>query len=209
MSDPDPSLDAAYALETPDDNRALYRDWAQSYDQDFAAAHDYHLPQQVAYALPDLGRGPVLDLGAGTGLLGRVIKSRLPETIIHGLDISPEMLAQASAKGDYEATFVADLTKPIGLDVSPYRAFVSAGTFTHGHLGPEILPGLIQPASSGACFILSINKAHFEKRGFSAVLMDLKGEIEMQSLNQVSIYGPSAPEGHQNDMALLAVFLKR
>ena len=34
----EPDLDSAYALETPDDNRQLYRAWAESYDADFVAA---------------------------------------------------------------------------------------------------------------------------------------------------------------------------
>lgn len=37
----DPDLDAAYALETPDDSRRLYADWAQTYDTSFAKDADY------------------------------------------------------------------------------------------------------------------------------------------------------------------------
>jgi hypothetical protein len=51
MNDPTtdgtPNLNAAYGLATPEDNLALYREWAASYDQTFAAA------------LTDLGVTPI------------------------------------------------------------------------------------------------------------------------------------------------------
>ena len=33
-----PSLEAAYAVETPDENRRLYAEWASSYEETFVAA---------------------------------------------------------------------------------------------------------------------------------------------------------------------------
>ena len=41
-------LDDAYAVKTPDDNRELYRAWADTYDTEFAAARGYQYPQRVA-----------------------------------------------------------------------------------------------------------------------------------------------------------------
>ena len=43
-------LEAAYGLDTPDDNIALYRDWARPYDAAFAEEMDYVLPMHVAEA---------------------------------------------------------------------------------------------------------------------------------------------------------------
>lgn len=63
----DPDLDAAYALETPEDNRKLYAAWAQSYDAGFAEDMDYRLPALVADVMVEVvgSRSPVLDVGAG------------------------------------------------------------------------------------------------------------------------------------------------
>ena len=60
------ALEAAYALETPDDNRRLYRSWASTYDQDFIDATGYVYARHVAevfdrHADPDAD-DPVLDL---------------------------------------------------------------------------------------------------------------------------------------------------
>ena len=66
-----PNLKSAYALETVEDNRKLYAAWAKDYENDFASEMDYILPNQVAKIFSDMGgAGPVLDVGAGTGLGG-------------------------------------------------------------------------------------------------------------------------------------------
>ncbi|MBT5686132.1 MAG: hypothetical protein HOJ11_14095, partial [Gammaproteobacteria bacterium] len=41
-------LDDAYAVETPADNIKLYRDWAETYDSDFAAPRGYVYPARIA-----------------------------------------------------------------------------------------------------------------------------------------------------------------
>ena len=53
MSD-EPDLDSAYALETPEDNLALYKTWAESYDADFVDGAEYRIQMDgLAQALRD------------------------------------------------------------------------------------------------------------------------------------------------------------
>ena len=60
---------AAYGLKTPDDSKRLYAAWAKTYDAGFAARMDYCLPERVVQAFVRRGpSGPILDIGAGTGL---------------------------------------------------------------------------------------------------------------------------------------------
>ena len=58
----------AYNLSSAEDNVDFYRSWAKDYDTDFAVEWTI-LPYQVATQFVN-GKGPVLDVGAGTGLLG-------------------------------------------------------------------------------------------------------------------------------------------
>ena len=46
-----PSLEAAYAVETPDENRRLYAEWASSYEETFVAAKAYRYHLHVADTL--------------------------------------------------------------------------------------------------------------------------------------------------------------
>ena len=67
-----PSLEAAYAVETPDENRRLYAEWASSYEETFVAAKAYRYHLHVADTLVAHVRpaGPTLDVGCGTGVVG-------------------------------------------------------------------------------------------------------------------------------------------
>jgi hypothetical protein len=47
-------LDDAYKVQTPEDARALYRDWAESYDHDFAQSMDYRLPAVLPSCSPGM-----------------------------------------------------------------------------------------------------------------------------------------------------------
>lgn len=208
MSDK-PDLDKAYALETPEDNLALYADWAATYDTGFAIDMDYRLPQIVAMILAEhTPQGPILDVGAGTGLVAQAFAMR-GNVEMHALDISPEMLAVAMNKGLYARAIQADLTLPLMLEPEIYNAVVSSGTFTHGHVGPAALDRLLRVAKSGAVFVLAINAEHFEARGFTEKFASLEDDVEALEFQEVAIYGAAANAGHRDDTAQIAIFRKR
>ena len=140
------SVDDAYALETPADSVRLYGDWADTYDNDFVAQTGYVLHRQVANAFMQAQpamHGPVLDVGCGTGVLGVALR-RSGIAVVDGIDISEPMLARAgdkkSATGEpvYRELFAADLTGKLDIASDAYAGVVSSGTFTLGHVGPEL-----------------------------------------------------------------------
>jgi SAM-dependent methyltransferase len=210
MPDKTANLDRAYALETPEDNRRLYADWAETYDATFAEDMDYQMPDRVAEIFAEAGRGkgPVLDVGAGTGLLVRHLPLRDGDRI-DALDISPQMLAVAGRRGVYAKLIEADLTGPLDIADRTYGAIVSSGTFTHGHVGPDALDELLRIAEPGAIFVLAINREHFEARGFGDKFAVLEPHINDLNLRTVKIYGPNAQGPHKDDQALVAIFRKR
>ncbi|MFC2969844.1 class I SAM-dependent DNA methyltransferase [Acidimangrovimonas pyrenivorans] len=203
-----PDLDAAYALKTPEDSVRLYRDWAASYDSDFASSMDYRLPQAVADAFAAAGgAGPVLDVGAGTGLLAEGL-ARHGIGPVDALDISAEMLETARGKGFYRELMQADLTQGLSIADDSYGGITSSGTFTHGHVGPEALDELMRIARPGARFALSINAAVYREAGFAAKLDSLGGALRDLRLEEVPIYGAAADPAHRGDTALVALFVK-
>ncbi|HSF96036.1 MAG TPA: class I SAM-dependent methyltransferase [Thermohalobaculum sp.] len=201
-------LEGAYALKTPQDNAAYYRDFSDSYDQGFAAELGYVYPRRVAELyLAEAGPGdvPVLDVGAGTGLLAEW----LPGIEVDGIDISAEMLEKAAAKGLYRRRIVADLTQPLDLPADSYGALVSSGTFTHGHLGPEVLGELLRIARPGALFCLGINLAIYDTAGFAAAFARLVRQRAVTALNfrEIMIY-EGADHAHAQDRCTVAWFRK-
>lgn len=206
MANEKPDLGSAYALEGTDEVRALYRDWAHTYDADFIARMGYVMPGIVASVLRrEGGAGPVLDVGCGSGAVGVA----LPGYRIDGLDLSPEMLAVAVTKGVYTRLVEGDLLGRLPLDNGSYRSVVSAGTFTHGHVGPEALDELIRVAAPGALFCLGINAEHYSGHGFDAkfAALEAAGAITAPVLEDHPIY--AAKHDRAADRALVAVFRRR
>ncbi len=169
-------LDDAYSVRGPEENRRLYARWADTYEDTFVAATRYVYHRRVAeiFCAGSPPRGAVLDVGCGTGVVGMELR-RACVSEIDGIDISAEMLARAAAKIDgagavYRRLIEADLTGPIDLPADQYAGIVSAGAFTHGHLGPGSLSELIRIAAPGARCAVGINSAHFEELGFRAHL---------------------------------------
>ena len=191
MGDDGPNLKRAYALRSPEECLRLYANWAGSYDAEFAEAQGYVLPAQVAEAFvaAEAPAGAVMDVGAGTGLVPQALRGCGFAGAIDGLDISAEMLAVARAKGVYRALRVADVTQPLPAGCGPYAGIVSAGTFTHGHVGPAGLPPLLDVAAPGAVMVLSVNLGVWEAKGFPAALEALAARIAEVAHLDVPIYG--------------------
>ena len=66
-------LKDAYSLKTPEDSINLYKTWASTYDDDFAKQNDYRSPIEIAKFFAQYSNNedtPILDVGAGTGLIG-------------------------------------------------------------------------------------------------------------------------------------------
>ncbi len=209
MSAETPDLKSAYGLKTTDDTRRLYGEWAVDYDASFAAREDYQLHTHTARAFVRAGgQGPVLDVGAGTGLCGAVLAG-LGVGPIDATDISAEMLDQAMMKDIYRDAIQADLTTGIPVPGESYSGIVSSGTFTHGHVGPDAIDALLRVARHGAQFALSINARHYQSEGFADKFQQLStGRITNLSLPEIRIYGDLSSGPHKDDTAFIALFEK-
>ena len=207
----DGGLKGALGLTGPEACLAHYRDWAASYDQGFASEMQYLLPAHVAAAfIGARGQGPVLDVGAGTGLLTEALRQMGFDSPVDAVDFSVEMLERAAEKRIYAGLFQADITKPLALP-RRYGGIVSSGTFTAGHVGPGALPNLLAVAAPGAQFALSINRRVWTSAGFDRALDGLAGENRITGLQliEVEVYGQAAlriDSEHAADRAMIALF---
>ena len=213
MSDEVLGLDEAYSVKTPDDNRRLYAKWAATYESSFVDAKQYRYPKAIAEVfndvLPPVTR--VLDIGTGTGLTGMYVTRLRPAVIIDGMDISPEMLAQAKLKTRedgsvvYRALYERDLTVAVPNENEPYEALFSSGTFTHGHLGPECLRNLLPLLAHDGWLVVGVNNEHFESKGFAGELESLValGAIQTPEILRIDVYEPGSV--HYGDQARVIV----
>lgn len=210
MSD-DPDLDDAYNLTGPEGSRRLYRTWASTYDSEFASERMYLLPAKVAEVFAGHASeddAPVLDVGAGTGLVAEALWGH-GSWPMDGLDISPEMLAVARERGLYGELLEVDLTQPNTLRRGRWGGLVSAGTFTHGHLGAEVLVALLDLVRPGGLFVVSINSEHFEERGFAGAFEEMEPFITEPIFVETEIYGAEVGDDHDGDMAYIGVWRRK
>ena len=209
-------VDDAYALKTPADSVRLYGEWADSYDTDFVASVGYVVYLRVTELLLEqrsLINGPVLDVGCGTGVVGVSLREGGID-VVDGIDISPPMLAEAGKKktkdGEpvYRKLIAADLTRKLDLPDNQYAGLISAGTFTHGHLGPEPLDELWRIAAPGAQCAISVRTTHYEAADFGAKLAHdvAKGTITEPELVEENLYSEQTdnPE-HVDDKVFVVV----
>ena len=208
------ALERAYATKGPEANRELYASWAATYESGFIVDSGYVYHQEVVKVFcggfSDLSQ-PVLDVGCGTGVVGGEL-AKAGVSVIDGIDISPEMLAEAAAKtynGSpvYRQLIEADLTGQTELADSAYAGIVSSGAFTHGIFGPETISELLRAARPGARFVLGINSAHFDEFGFDDWLerRQSEGRISGLEFELRPIYN-EADDHDPNQWSRIAVF---
>ena len=201
----DYDLDNAYDINGPDEARTLYGKWAATYDDSFGAGWGYIAPREIAGIFRQLNDGntPVLDIGAGTGL----VAEHLDGLETDALDITPEMLEVARGKGLYRDLITADLTQPLDLPDTTYGGVISCGTFTHGHIGPECLPELLRVTRPGALFVCGTIAPVLDGLGFGSALARLvaAGRIEPVRFREIPIY-EGADHPHAADRGLVMAF---
>ena len=207
-------LEKAYSVRTPEDSRKLYAEWATTYNETFIKANDYVYPRTIAQKFDELISKTeiktVVDIGCGTGAVGSYLANLRPNLNIDGFDISPEMLTEAAKvrridnSPVYNDLIEVDLTGE--LPQRSYDAMISAGTFTHGHLGPQTLISIIRLVRVNGWFVVGINSQHFELRGFADTLREAhnSGVISEAKLFEAQVYGPTSP--HFGDTTQIAIF---
>jgi predicted TPR repeat methyltransferase len=109
-----------------------YDEWAESYDDDLVS-WSYQAPGVVAESVvtrqPDARS--VLDVGCGTGLVGKALRARGCAASIVGLDISEASLRIAQQTGAYDRLERADLQQPLDVEDDGVDALVCAGVMTY------------------------------------------------------------------------------
>jgi len=201
----DYDLNSAYKIDGPAAAKTLYGKWADTYDDSFGQGWGYIAPREIAkiYRQESTGNEPVLDIGAGTGL----VAEHLGGLTVDAIDITPDMLEIAARKGLYRQRIIGDLLQPLDFADNSYGGVISCGTFTHGHVGPACLPELLRITWPGALFVCGTIPAVLDGAGFGSALAELvaQNRITPVKFRQIDIYD-QAHHDHSADKGLVMVF---
>ena len=105
-----------------------------------AQAWGYIAPREIAAILKAeiAPAAEILDIGAGTGLVAEHLRG----LTVDALDITPGDAGDRPAQGPLSQPHPGGPDQDAGYSPThSYDAVISCGTFTHGHVGPECLPG--------------------------------------------------------------------
>ncbi len=126
---------------------------APNYDADSTAMFDSALVGTTVEFLADLaGDGAALELGIGTGRIALPLSQR--GVTVHGIDLSPDMVAQMRAKPGGEA---------IGVTLGDFASTAVDQTFRLAYLVYNTIENLITQDEQVACFCNVA--AHLEQGG--------------------------------------------
>lgn len=177
----DPRLARNYGEKNSDEVRFTYRDWADTYDSELLDEFGYQAPSAAVETLqkhlPSLG-SVILDMGCGTGLVGELLHS-LGYRHLDGLDLSPEMLEKAKARGVYRTLGEADLTEALEIE-QIYDAVICVGVFSHQRNQAFDLVKLFAGLKPNGVLVATVNGKGWRDIGWETLLEQSKREHGFQ-----------------------------
>jgi predicted TPR repeat methyltransferase len=180
----------------PGEVAGRYDDWAASYDADLAS-WSYRAPAVVAHEV--LGRlptaGSVLDVGCGTGLVGRELRSRGFAGRVIGLDLSQASLDVAGESGGYDSLAPADLQQPLALEDDSVDAVVCVGVMTYLPDVESVWREFARLARPGGTVVATQREDLWHTRECPAVLDRLQADAVLRSW-EVTGPAPYLPQGY-------------
>src|SRR3954454_5975969 len=154
-----------------------YDEWAKHYDDDLAS-WSYQAPTVVAETvvtrLP--AAGSALDVGCGTGLVGRALRARGFAGEIHGLDISHASLEIAQHSGAYDSLEQADLQQRLAFENDSVDAVVCVGVMTYLPEVEAVWREFARVARAGGLVVATQREDLWHPRSCQAVVVRLQNE---------------------------------
>jgi predicted TPR repeat methyltransferase len=184
-----------------------YDQWAQSYDDDLTS-WSYQAPRVVAETVVTRhpAAGSALDVGCGTGLVGRALRALGFAGEILGLDISQASLEIARHWGAYDSLEHADLQQRLPLDDDSVDVVVCVGVMTYLPDVEAVWREFARVARPGGLVAATQREDLWHSRNCPAVVDRLRNEGAWTPLQ---ITGPATylPEGYGGTAEVACYYL--
>lgn len=173
-----------------------YDQWAKGYDDDLSS-WSYQAPAVVADTVASRHpeAGSVLDVGCGTGLVGRALRDRGLAGKILGLDISQASLDIAQQGGAYDSVEQADLQQRLPLDDDSVDAVVCVGVMTYLPDVEAVWREFARVVRPGGLVVATQREDLWSERECQAVVDRLQSE-GVWTPEEITGPAPYLPEGY-------------
>jgi predicted TPR repeat methyltransferase len=184
-----------------------YDEWAKGYDDDLAS-WSYQGPTVVAETVvsrhPEAGSA--LDVGCGTGLVGRALRARGFAGQIVGLDVSQASLEIARQCGAYDSVEQADLQQRLPFEDDSVDALVCVGVMTYLPEVEAVWREFARVTRPGGLVVATQREDLWRTRGCQAVVDRLQDEGVWTPL-EITGPAPYLPEGYGGTPAVGCYYL--
>lgn len=184
-----------------------YDAWAEGYDDDLAS-WSYQAPAVVAETV--VSRHPAavsaLDVGCGTGLVGRALRARGFAGRILGLDASPASRTLAQQCGAYSSVEHADLQERLPFGDDSVDALVCVGVMTYLPEVERVWREFARVTRPGGLVVATQREDLWHTRGCQGVVDRLSDE-EVWTPLQVTGPAPYLPQGYGGTPAVDCYYL--
>lgn len=139
--------------------RGLFDSYAGDFEPHLLQVLRYRAHEEVVRAAV-AASGPVeaaLDLGCGTGLCGPLLRPLAGR--LHGVDLSPTMLAQARARACYDALVQGDIAEHLAGTSERYGLVTAADVFIYVGALEAVFAGVRRVLVPGGVFAFSVERA--------------------------------------------------
>jgi predicted TPR repeat methyltransferase len=136
--------------------------------------------------LPDAGS--ILDVGCGTGMVGKALRAKGYEGQLLGLDISEASLRVAQETGVYDGLQKADLQQPLQVTADSVNVLVCVGVMTYLPEVEAVSREFARVVRRGGLVIFTIREDLWEPRDCQGVIDRLEADGVWTSLD---VTGPA------------------
>jgi predicted TPR repeat methyltransferase len=137
----------------------LFDKYAERFDGHLLEALKYNVPETIFGLLNSYtaNKFEILDLGCGTGLMGRLLKPLASRMV--GVDLSKEMLSRAELTNAYNQLLVRDVLEFLEQCKESFNLVVAADVFNYIGKLDHIFKDLSRIIPAGGLFCFSIEKS--------------------------------------------------
>jgi SAM-dependent methyltransferase len=185
-------------IYTSRDNEELaerYDRWAEDYDVDLDEEFGWMGPQRAVELFSRYvpKEAKILDAGAGTGLVGHLLKEQGYEDLT-AMDLSTGMLEEARKKNAYLNFHQMVMGERLDYEDGCFDAVISVGVMTVGHAPASSLDELVRTTKPGGHIVFTLRPDVYKSDGFKEMQEQLEAAGRWQFLEVSETFRP-LPKG--------------
>jgi len=147
----------------------IYDEWAAGYEKDINEVFGNYSPKRtvdtfIQFLTPE---ARILDVGAGTGLVGEVLYDYGYRNI-EALELSQGMLTEARKKGVYTALHQMALGDYLSIETASYDAIIAKGVMGPGHAPAKSFYELVRITKPGGYIAFTIRTDFYPNSEYEA-----------------------------------------